>query len=299
MNPVARALLTGLVDYAGLFPPAGLGMPETVRNFADYQARPDSWALGRLVVPVSRLAEFEQAIQGLRPQAGWPLSVLIGGDLSADRNAILDFNRRHPQSTRIESLEVKVASIDQVEAVRRTLDLGLEVYCETALGPELEPLIPAIKQAGLRAKVRTGGIKAADIPAPEAVVRFLAACAGQRLPFKATAGLHHPVRGIAPLTYEPDAPCATMFGYLNMIVAAAALWSGRPEREALSALTQDRNSIAIGAESLKWGSASYTADELAATRQRFMLSIGSCSFTEPMEEIAPLISLDSAEARKA
>ena len=39
-----RALLTGSIDYAGLFPPAGLDMASAVENYARYRAGPDAWA---------------------------------------------------------------------------------------------------------------------------------------------------------------------------------------------------------------------------------------------------------------
>ncbi len=300
MTPIAKAFLHGLIDYAGLFPPAGLSLSQTVRNYADYQQRPDAWALARLVVPLSRLGEFEQAIQAPLPPARWPLSALVGADLTADHGAIADFNQRHPGDARIESLEVKVTSVAQLDAAKRLLDLGIDVYCEVPLGPDVGTLISALKPAGLRAKVRTGGITPGDIPAPEAVLAFLSACAAHRLPFKATAGLHHPVRGPAPLTYEPNAPCATMFGYLNMIAASAALWHRRGESVALAALTlesrPDQVSIWFSDDSVDWGGvAGFSTAEIVTTRREFMLSIGSCSFTEPMEEIAPLVVLDSTE----
>jgi hypothetical protein len=160
-------------------------------------------------------------------------------------------------------------------------------------------LVAGVKRSGLRAKVRTGGVKPGDIPAPEAVLGFLTACATARLEFKATAGLHHPLRGPAPLTYEPNAPCATMFGYLNMILAATALWHHRSEPEALAVLTRearpDQPSIWFSDESVDWGGVGFTADEVERARKEFMLAIGSCSFTEPMSEIAPLISSDPSE----
>ena len=50
-----------VVDYAGLFPPAGLDMRAAVGNYARYAAGPWAWALGRFIVPVSRLEELERA----------------------------------------------------------------------------------------------------------------------------------------------------------------------------------------------------------------------------------------------
>ena len=58
MNASLRALLSGVVDYAGLFPPAGLPLDQAIRNYARYRQGSDAWMLGRFVIPAARLAEF-------------------------------------------------------------------------------------------------------------------------------------------------------------------------------------------------------------------------------------------------
>jgi hypothetical protein len=132
-------------------------------------------------------------------------------------------------------------------------------------------------------------VKPVDFPAPEAVLAFLASCAAERLAFKATAGLHHPVRGPAPLTYEPGAPRATMYGYLNLILAATLLWYQRPERDAYELLrTPDRSQLRITDEAVDWSGIRLSAAEIDTARRQFVLAIGSCSFTEPMDELVPL-----------
>ena len=68
-----RALLEGVFDYAGLFPPARLDMAETVRNYARYLDDEHAWMLGRFIVPTARLAP----LAGCIPQGDqMPLSVL-------------------------------------------------------------------------------------------------------------------------------------------------------------------------------------------------------------------------------
>src|ERR1700675_2709132 len=84
----ARALLTGLIDYAGLFPPAALSMEEAVDNYDKYLRGSYSWMLGRFIVPVYRLSEFEKALAQLpSPEKGdryWELSAIAGKDTAAD-----------------------------------------------------------------------------------------------------------------------------------------------------------------------------------------------------------------------
>src|SRR5262245_35312157 len=53
-----RALLTGIIDYAGLFPPAKLPFGEALRNYLRYCTEPESWMLGRFICTAARLREL-------------------------------------------------------------------------------------------------------------------------------------------------------------------------------------------------------------------------------------------------
>lgn len=294
MITAAHALVRGFIDYAGLFPPAGLSMPETVQRFADYQRRSDRWALARLVVPTVRFAEFEQALAGLsaqdRTSAKWPIAALASNDLAADRAVIRSFNERNAGHAAVESLELRVASVADIDTAGERLGRDLEFYCELPLSADLPSLVAATRRIGARAKIRMGGIKPVDFPAPEAVLAFLTACATERVPCKATAGLHHPVRGPAPLTYEPGSGRTTMYGYLNLILAAAVLWHHRPESEAYELLRlPDRSRLTISEHEVDWAGIKLSTGEIDTTRRHFLMAIGSCSFTEPMDELAPLL----------
>ena len=81
--PSLTTLLAGLVDYAGLFPPAALDMSDAVREYAGYRRGTHAWMLGRFVLPVGRLGEFEAAaatVLPTEPSQAWPLAVLAGAD---------------------------------------------------------------------------------------------------------------------------------------------------------------------------------------------------------------------------
>src|SRR6266508_293919 len=108
--PTVRVLLAGAIDYAGLFPPAQHAMPAAVADYLAHRAGPDAWALGRLVVPVARLAELEDALRrcAVRRAGRVPLAALLGTGTADDVDAIELFNRRTPEhGGRVGSVEVK------------------------------------------------------------------------------------------------------------------------------------------------------------------------------------------------
>ena len=293
---VMRELLNGVVDYAGLFPPAALAMPEAVASYAAYRRHPAAWMLGRFIVPVARLEEFEQAAAPhLEPRPvgdAWPVSALAGDDFAADVRAIGEFNCRHAAdgagAVAIDTVEVRAATTDRIDAIARAAPPWAEIFVEIPLDPDPAPLIAAIGRARLRAKARTGGVTAEAIPEAGRVARFLAECIARGVPFKATAGLHHPLRAEYPLTYEAGAPRGVMHGYLNVLLAAALLQAGGSEEEARRLLEERApDAFAADGSAVAWRGRRFTAAEAAAAR-RLARSFGSCSFTEPVDDLATL-----------
>ncbi|MGD0485198.1 MAG: hypothetical protein ABSB58_11205 [Gemmatimonadales bacterium] len=302
MSAAAGALMARLIDYAGLFPPAGLGMEPAVAAYAAHRRSADAWMLGRFVVPVAHLVEFEEVLARLAPgergEGLWELSGLAGADVAGDARAAEAFNARHRGAAVIRSVELRVDGVAQITAARTAVPPAFELFCELPLSSDLRWLLAAVRSVGARAKIRTGGVTAPDIPAPDMVLKFLEGCAAIRLPFKATAGLHHAVRGEQALTYEPLSKRDTTFGFLNVLLAAAALWLARPRAEALRLLESvDAATLAVGGGDLPWGASRFTAEEIARVRREFALSVGSCSFDEPVTEIRGLgAALEAAAA---
>jgi hypothetical protein len=305
VSTAAGALLAGLIDYAGLFPPAGLGMEEAVAAFAAHRRSADAWILGRFVAPVARLDEFAGALSALgvaeRGEGPWELSALLGSDVPGDARAAEAFNVAHRGAAVIRSLEVRADGVAQITAVRTAVAPAFELFYELPLRGDLRWLLAAVRAVGARAKIRTGGVTPPDIPAGDAVLKFLEGCAAIRLAFKATAGLHHAVRGDQALTYDAASARTTMFGYVNVLLAAAALWLGRSRGEALRLLESgDAATLAVGGSDLQWGASRFTVAEIARVRREFALSVGSCSFDEPVSEIRALGAvLDGAPPAEA
>ncbi len=292
-----RALLEGLIDYAGLFPPAGLGMPAAVENYAAYHAGADAWALGRFVVPAARLEEFEGAAAALLPRSPgsrpWRVSVLGSADAVHDAEAIFAFNERHAHASAgrvaIDMLEVKAADMAALARAARSGPAGVATYVELPIADDPSDLVAALAAHGARAKVRTGGVTPDAFPAPRDLARFIRIAGDQGVPFKATAGLHHPLRAEYPLTYAPGSPAGTMYGFLNVFLAAAFAHEGLQIGDIEQVLEErDSRAFAFDDAGIRWRGHHAGLDSLAALRTRIAVSFGSCSFTEPVGELRAL-----------
>jgi len=294
-------LLAGLFDYAGLFPPASLSLDETLTRFACHRASRDGWMLGRLVVPAADLEAVTARASHLPTASGappWRLSVL-SSDLGADLAHVDAFNRRHADPARgaavIDAIEVKVSNADDVRALRAWAARGLDVYCEVPLGSELEPMLDAVAQAGLHAKIRTGGVTAASTPAGELVAAFLCGCVARGVVAKATAGLHHAITGRHPLGPVPEAGDTAMFGYLNVLLGAgiaegagrAAVQSSEVCATVARLLSVTTAPSWLGHAQVEWRGPrgpiiEGPLEHFAVSGRALIRSIGTCSFTEPV-----------------
>lgn len=297
-EPASRILLEALVDYAGLYPPAVLDMGAAVRNYAHYRAGGAGWMLGRFVCPAAALADFSSKADPLLPRdAGaipWRLAVTGSGDIEADLAAIAAFNERHRVcfeecGAKADVYEVKAHSVDEIVRLGASVPHDLITYIEVPVRDDLDELVEVIARTGRRAKLRAGGTATDAFPSSAQVLRFLRACLAHDVIAKATAGLHHPLRGVYRLTYEADAPTGRMFGYLNVLLTAALLLNGGSEAEALALLeSSDPAAFVVTEAQVAWqgpdGLITFGRNVLQQARERCVAGIGSCSFTEPVDE---------------
>ena len=244
--PAARALLTRLIDYAGTFPPAALPCGAAAANYATYRRGPHAWVLRWLVVGAADLGQVPAELDGA-------LSVLADADA--------------PRAAAVEA--------------RRVVRAARPVYCEVP--PDA---LDDVAAAGRFAKVRTGGVKPEAIPPVAEVAEFIRSCARKRLAFKATAGLHHPVRAEYALTYAPDSPRAVMHGFLNVFTAACFAWHGAPDIEPVLAET-DPAAFRFD-DRAHWRDRSLDVGQVRDARTNFCHAFGSCSFEEPVRDLEAL-----------
>src|SRR5262252_8637142 len=106
MPSALTTLLAGVIDYAGLYPPAELGLAAALANYRVYQRSPDHWALGRFVVPAFRLGELSDVLRDNEDNDPLALAVVIGTDTSRDLAAIAGFSHDEPHA-RVDVLDLK------------------------------------------------------------------------------------------------------------------------------------------------------------------------------------------------
>jgi hypothetical protein len=301
-----RALLTDLIDYAGLFPPARLPLDQAIRNYARYHQENEAWMLGRFVIPASRLEDLEPYHEELfRVDPPFAFSVLGrgGGSLTEflshlreDLRDIAAFRKRHGNRVTVDVLEVRVppdladpslpeSALSLYKTMRVFPAVDLFPFCEAPGGPEewLEQLARLPGEA-IGFKLRCGGLEASAFPTSAQVADVLHGCLDMGVPFKATAGLHHPLP-----RFDAAVP-ARMHGFVNLFLAGVLVYSRSLPLDQVRRLLDDdcADHFSFTNKGASWLKQRVSTAEIAAARRDFMRSFGSCSFDEPREDLRAL-----------
>lgn len=311
-----RDLLSSLIDYAGLFPPASLPLEAAVAEYRAARAGPSAWLLGMFVINASQLEELAGALVAsmTKGEDPWAISVILDGDQKSAVSKAQAFDTEMGTAARLLGAEALLpASVlggmlsEATEAARPTYlaatstspeakaylevpaagtsprDIGVAVGAIAVLGTEMR------KAAG--AKLRCGGLAPDLIPAPENVAAFVVACRDSGLAFKATAGLHHPVRH-----FDPELG-ATRHGFLNLLVATALAEDGASPDVLVAAIAEeDPSAFTVGASGVGWKGHHVAGSAIEAMRATRFASYGSCSFDEPIEDLEALGMLEPLSA---
>jgi hypothetical protein len=296
------ALLNQIVDYAGLFPPAGLDMESVVRNYGEYQKSSQRWMLSRVIVPALQLKEFEGAASEFLPQdeLPWRISALVpaANDDKFEQaiDAINQFNLAHQTTEQglavVDAVEIKANSAELIQATARGIPADINVFIEIPHADDPESLMGAIADESrtMFAKIRTGGVVADLIPDCQQVARFIQRCVAADVGLKATAGLHHPIRSEFNLTYEPDSDRATMHGFVNMFMATCLAWNHQLSEIKIGEILADgsRENFVFSGDVAAWHDLNISESAIRELRNSKAISFGSCSFTEPVQELQQL-----------
>ena len=174
-----------------------------------------------------------------------------------------------------------VAAVDAVRA-DGGLDEDAPVYVELPhVGSTASWLAAAdeVAAAELRLKFRTGGLEAEAFPHAHALARWIDAALDRETPFKCTAGLHNALRHTGDDGFEHH-------GFVNVLIATRLAFDGASTDDVVSVLEQrDAEPLLAVMDEL--------GEQAVARTRRWFTSFGSCSVTEPLDD---LIALGLVEA---
>ena len=278
-----RSLFTGLFDDAALFPPGDAPMAAAVPAHRELRARLGD-LVGPFVVPAARLGELEEHLGDGEP---FGISLIAAaGDLPAAAARVA----ASPGLT-LAAVEVPVATDAAAarEAVRvldDVLPADVPAAVELPRTAARDEVLDVLAGTRYRAKLRTGGVRAALFPSPEELAASLAACVARDVALKCTAGLHSAVRLTDPATgFEHH-------GFLNVLLAVSALASGASPAVATEWLAEtDPGTVATAVRT-------WPVDRVARTRAVFT-SFGTCSVLEPVDDLVRASLLPTLERTPA
>lgn len=306
-----KTLLNGLFDYAGLFPPASLDLTQAVEQYLAHRGEADAWMLGPFVVPVSRLEELGpllpkgspvplQLLPSPAQDAASAATVLQENfdrissflDRHGDRATVAGFEWKIPDDGLVDA-DTAVDTVTRIEsAFRNSPFSNIPRHLEIQRGSGFLEQVPffflALAAQGnpelLRAKIRCGGMEQSDFPTTEELAAFLHAAISTAHPFKATAGLHHPVR------HQNPGQRVWMHGFLNVFFATTIGRANGLKVDGIQAILEDTepDHFHFTDRGIAWHDLSATVTEFIRDRRTLCLSIGSCSFDEPRQDLRDL-----------
>jgi hypothetical protein len=214
---------------------------------------------------------------------GIELGLVVGADRPSEISALLE----------------GAADVGSIELRGPVNELGRWRECFTTAsifveGPPVEAVAELREHDGrIGAKLRCGGLEKAAFPSTEAVASFVEACVRLDVPFKATAGLHQPLRH-----WDPELG-TFHHGFLNILAATgrAAQGAAATASAAQGAAATARAAQGAAAPELvrclevgdgeSWRDLGFSTGSLAYAR-RWFTAFGTCSIVEPLEGLAAI-----------
>jgi hypothetical protein len=297
-----RALFSGLIDYAGLFPPTALALPEAVTNYRAYLGSPERWILSRFIATTAHLLEIgDDLLSRFSPEVPLEIS-LVSKDPVQDIPKAIARQQGSNARLKVTTLETPLAlgveiseQLAKIRHARSALD-GLAgptpvffelPYCEDwdgRLSGTLEAIHAARDNgAPFGFKLRCGGLEPRLVPEPGRIAAAICGCRKLDIPMKFTAGLHHPFRHEDRSSAQPMPP---MHGYFNVFFGAIVAHALGLSNGDLSPVISEMARIdpVVAEEGITWLGHTVSTSQIMRARERFSLSYGSCSFMEPIED---------------
>jgi hypothetical protein len=328
MSASLRALLTGIVDYAGLFPPTKLDLEPALRNYAAYRKSGDRWMLGRFIIPAARLAELDPHEALFHDDPPFVFSVLgrsgKTGDeflqgLTGDLADIASFRERHAGRIEADVLEMKLpeevtrpenyqaacyALVRAAELIETSGPTTLTPFYEIALTGDW-PSAVAVTLAALQYAARFEESRFQGAFQRYRTAGFKLRCGGlEASAFPSAEQVAHVIvacqdygvalkctAGLHHPVRRHDAGVATkMHGFLNVFGGAVLAAVHRLTDLQLRPIIEEEDPAAFTFDEFgfAWRDLRANDVDIRAARQRLAIAFGSCSFDEPRDDLRAL-----------
>jgi len=296
MTKSAKALLSGIIDYAGFFPPAKLDYNTALNNYCNYRESSFSWILSRFISPTKKFEELRSYIN----------------NNSIDTIKIVSILR--PADSYVKYISQLSSEYELISSLPNKVDVD---FIETTLPNNIEPLdysglVTAIKETfdnynynklfiesriinyedidvnnyvnGIGIKIRCGGPVLESVPSLESLAHTISYVASNNIPIKFTAGLHHPIRHFDPIL------SGMVHGFINVFVASLIAYDNINNHDMIInvLMDEDPSNFIFNDSSLSYRDISISLERIEEIRSMFLYSFGTCSFDDPIDDLTSL-----------
>lgn len=320
MNKLRSGLkyfMTGIIDYAGMYPPAKLAFEQAFTNFLAYQQVDDHWMMNRFVFPIQQAHQLitfaEQLSLSKKPIK---LSVLpvykdraneFIQQFHSDYQILSDVIKKNELNLDITLFEFKLPeelknasqslvypffnsflSVFDSKTLKKTsvyvemckLDRDWQYSMDRFTN--LLAFYPTRNTFGF--KLRCGGITSESFPEVSMVAGAIFMCREKGLSMKFTAGLHH------PLSHFNSSLNTRMYGFFNVLGAAVLSHTHLLSTKELEELIIEEriDQFSFADQGMKWRDYVVNTEQIKQARDQFCIGYGSCSFDEPRQDLRSL-----------
>jgi hypothetical protein len=325
-----RALLAGIIDYAGMFPPVKLPLEQAFQNYLRYRTEAKTWMLGCFVCPVGQLAKLQVLSEEITsPGTTFAISVLGSGgsegaefltNFRADLETIGDVSRQLCRHAVVDVMEVRFPS-DTIATLAKTKDFGLfanvsdnaewlgpkalTLYFEMSLAPPWRDSVDGLIAAAEalkdwnttqeRSRLGPVGLKLRCGGLEKAAFPTLEQVAHTITKCReARVALKFTAGLHHPLRHYDAGVQTHMHGFLNVFGAGVLAHVHQLNEEQVQQILADEDpaNFAFTDEGFRWNEFTASTEEIAVIRREFLISFGSCSFDEPQGDLRALGLLD-------
>lgn len=290
--------MAGLIDYAGLFPPAKLELEPAIKNYASYLNGSEKWMLSNFIIPAQKLPKLTPEMMALFDDTGGLNFSVISQSFREDVQTIVEFRDKFPAQIRLNFIETKLHAADNIsQAISsnnkclQQKDLSLRVFYESSFKGDwqsnLQQATITISEANEEFgrndgfKLRCGGVEPSMFPSIQQVATAMQVCRDTGLAMKFTAGLHHPIR------HFDEAIKVDMHGFMNIFVAGMLGAEQDLEVHEIQGILAEENpeNFMFTKSGLRWNDYEISSEKISTLRENKFISYGSCSVDEPREDL--------------